>query len=113
MKHSHLPSPTQSQSAPPLDRAAALLGDFSDQAGDRRHVVGRRGRAFDEFAELLAFFRRVGWDPGAVGWLAVEEIGYEYLVLVGAVIGIGEDIRTLGVSVLVRRFEGALFGSES
>lgn len=41
MEESHLASPTQSKSAPSLDSAAALLGQFSDEAGDLGHVGGR------------------------------------------------------------------------
>lgn len=47
----------------------------------------------EELAHLLLLFLGIRWHPGDVGWVSLEEIRHENLVLLA--VSVGQDIRAL------------------
>ena len=92
-QHTHLSTPTHAQAAPLLDPTRLLLNLLHQLRHLLRRLL-RICRSSKEIAQLLLFFIRVGWKYALGQGFAEEEVGYEDLVLVGAV-GMGEDIGAL------------------
>jgi len=87
----YLSAPAEADDSPLLN--PVLLGKFIDNLRDARQSLWRRSLRLEELAHLLLLLLGVRGHPGDVGWLAVEEVGHEDLVLLA--VGVSQDISTL------------------
>lgn len=88
---SYLSAPAEANDSPLLN--AVLLAEFVDNLRNARQCLRRRSLRLEELTHLLLLLLGVWRHPGYVGWVALEEIRHENLVLLA--VGVSQNISAL------------------